>query len=243
MRYAIISDIHGNLPALNVVLQQIDDMQCEQIICLGDIVGYGPFPNECCDLIQERADKVIVGNHDHAAIGQTDISYFNTYARRAIEWTSTMLSEKNKTYLSELPAKVDIENACCVHSTPDEPLEWHYIMSSRDAAVSFHFFEQQMCFIGHSHVPIIAKKDENQQIDVSLLVGSVEWSENDKCIINAGSVGQPRDGNPDACLGIYESSHNRFTLERVEYNISATQQKMREYGLPGFLISRLSWGK
>lgn len=243
MRYAIISDIHSNLPALKVVLERIEDLQCDRVICLGDIVGYGPFPNECCDLIQERADMVIVGNHDHAVIGQTDISYFNTYARRAIEWTRTMLSEMNKNYLFGLPAKVDIEKACCVHSTPEEPLEWHYIMSSRDAAISFNYFEQQVCFIGHSHVPLIAKKNTDQKINVSLLIGTVEWSEDERCIINVGSVGQPRDGNPDACLGVYEPAQNRFTLERIEYEITETQKKMREYSLPGFLISRLSWGK
>lgn len=242
MKYAIISDIHGNLAALEKVFQRIDEKECDRIVCLGDIVGYGPFPNECCDIIQQRADICIIGNHDDAAIGRTSTEYFNKFAKSAIVWTTDELTSKNKEFLNSLPSYIEENNLFFVHAAPIEPLKWNYILTLYDAEDNFHAFEQKACFIGHSHKPVLYTYEDGEfpstepEPQTTLMDGF-------RYIVNVGSVGQPRDYNPHACFGVYNTESNVFQFERVAYNVRETQAAMEEKKLPTFLIERLALGR
>ncbi len=242
MKYAIVSDIHGNLAALQQTLNRIDEQKCDRIVCLGDIVGYGPFPNECCEVIQDRADVCVLGNHDYAVIDLESSESFNRYARSAITWTAAELSEKNKTYLRSLPVQIKEEDILFVHSSPAEPLAWEYVLSLYDAEYAFMRFEQNLCFIGHSHVPIVYSYEDGEFPAIERLP-KVQLFSGFRYIINVGSVGQPRDENRDACFGIYDSEMRTFELQRAPYNIKETQEAMARKGLPAFLIERLAFGR
>ncbi len=241
MRYGFISDIHGNLEALTAVLDDLRDRKIDEIICLGDIVGYGPDPNTCVALVQETARYTVLGNHDSAAIGKTTLQYFNLYARQAIEWTREVLDADAYAYLSSLPLKTIIDDMTLVHSTPKHAEEWDYLFDTRDAIENFGYFRTRLCFIGHSHRPV-AFFHENERYwitaDQTLLI-----QPDMRCIINVGSVGQPRDGDARACYGIYDEDEREFRYIRVPYDIEKTQGKMRKANLPDYLIQRLFVGR
>lgn len=242
MRYAIISDVHSNLEAFKVVLFELERESPDQIIFLGDIIGYGPDPNECIKEIREVADMALVGNHDHAAIGRTDIAYFNPYARDAIEWTMEQLTNGEKAYLSELPLTGEFtsDDIFLVHATPKRPQDWNYIFTLEDVLENFEYFNQRVCFIGHSHVPVIIAMDNSGRIDI--LKDEATIGKDYRYIINVGSVGQPRDGNPDASYAIYDTEDSIVKIKRVSYNYHKTQEKMKRAGLPYYLIERLARG-
>jgi len=241
MRYGFISDIHGNLEALTAVLDDLRDRKIDEIICLGDIVGYGPDPNACVALVQKNTRYALLGNHDSAAIGKTTLQYFNLYARQAIEWTREILDANAYSYLSSLPLKIIIDNMALVHSTPKHPEEWNYLFDTRDAIENFNYFQTRLCFIGHSHRPV-AFFHENERYwivyDQTLLIKS-----DMRCIINVGSVGQPRDGDARACYAIYDEDEGEFRYIRVPYDVEKTQEKMRKANLPDYLIQRLFVGR
>ncbi len=242
MKYAIISDIHGNLEALQSVLADIERREIESIICLGDVVGYGPNPNECVELIREKAEFILAGNHDHAPIGKLDVAYFNPWARTAIEWTRQQLDESSVEFLLSLPLKLEIDGFTVVHSTPHDPEEWNYIITIGDAVKNFPEFKSQVCFIGHSHVPMTISLDE---LDICRVVreNPLHIEKQLRYIINVGSVGQPRDLNPRSSFGIYDTTEKVFELCRVDYDIAKTQNKIRESNLPDFLAERLEVGQ
>lgn len=242
MRVAIYSDVHSNIEAFQAVINDIDRQNVDQKLFLGDIVGYGPNPNECIELLKENSDVVLGGNHDWAAVGLTDDSYFNEYARESMKWTINTLTDENKEYLKALPPDAVLDNFQIAHSTPLEPEEWHYIMSVQDAQENYPVLEKDICFIGHSHQPVIIEfmdginilpiKDMYKQID-----------KNRKYIINVGSVGQPRDSNPDACYLIYEMDTGNIQYRRVEYNVKRVQKRMTRFKLPKYLIERIAVGR
>jgi predicted phosphodiesterase len=242
MKYAIISDIHGNLAALEQVLHCIDAQTCDRIICLGDLVGYGPFPNECVRLVREKAAFTLAGNHDHAVLGLADKNDFNAFAKTAIDWTETALSEESRTFLASLELEKSEEDLLFVHATPFNPADWNYIMTLQEADLNFDYFKNRACFIGHSHIPLtfscngIASTRATRE-------NVVRFEQQTRYIINVGSVGQSRDGNPKAAFGIFDSENNSFELLRVEYDISATQKAMMALNLPKFLIHRLEHGR
>ena len=242
MKYAIISDIHGNLEALQSVLSDIERHGIETIICLGDLVGYGPNPNECVELIRDKADIVLAGNHDHAPVGKLDISYFNPWARTAIEWTREQLAASTVEFLTGLPLKKDVDGFTVVHATPFRPEEWNYIITIGDAIKNFPEFPGQICFIGHSHVPMVISLDDGDVCSV-VRENPVNIKDGLRYIINVGSVGQPRDFNPLACFGIYDDLEKVYELCRVEYDIATTQSKIKESNLPAFLAERLEVGQ
>jgi predicted phosphodiesterase len=239
--YAIISDVHANLEALNAVLKEIEKERIDEILFLGDSVGYGPNPNECIESLRDSTEVILAGNHDWAAIGMTDITYFNPYARAAIEWTEDVLSDENKTFLRELPVAKKLRHGSIllVHSTPKEPEQWHYLSSMWDAYINFHFFTEKICFIGHSHVPAIIEAPPEGEL--RLYPSHVEIKDGHRYIINVGSVGQPRDGNPDAAYVLF--NEDSIEIRRVSYDIVLTQKKMRKAGLPSYLIDRLVVGR
>jgi len=240
MRYAIISDVHSNLEAIEAVLDDITLRGIRDIIFIGDAVGYGPNPNECVALLHDRCRILLAGNHDWASVGLTDIRYFNEYARHAIEWTREVLSEENKFLLKTLLIVYEerVNDMILVHSTPKDPEEWHYILTLWDAELNFDYFTNKFCFVGHSHQPSIIEKVPSGELITYR--GKTGIKEGSRYIVNAGSVGQPRDGDPRACYAVIDDEN--IGIVRIPYDITSVQAKMREERLPAVLVERLSSG-
>lgn len=244
MRTAIISDIHANLDALETVLTDIESKDIDEIVCLGDVVGYGPNPNECITIIKDRCPITLLGNHDAAAMDILSTQNFNINAKIAIEWTERQLSEESRQFLSGLPITKIEGDKTYVHATPYEPRMWYYITSVEEAAFNFQFFSTRFCFVGHTHIPIIISQDSTKKIDVSQeTFFDFNKTGETRFLINVGSVGQPRDRNPHSSYGIFDSEANTFILNRVAYDIKKCQEKMANNKLPDFLIKRLAEGK
>lgn len=242
MKYAIISDIHGNLEALKSVLADIDKKKVKEIICLGDVVGYGPNPNECVELIRKKAKVTLAGNHDYAPLGKLDLSYFNPWARDAIDWTASELTQSSIDFLLGLPLKIELDGFTIVHATPENPDEWDYILTIGDAMKNFPEFANQVCFVGHSHVPLIVVMNESGKYWVENK-NPLKFTKGERYIINVGSVGQPRDLDPKAAYALFDNTTKVYELLRVEYDVAKTQRKIRKAGLPEFLANRLIVGQ
>jgi predicted phosphodiesterase len=242
MRLAVISDVHSNIEALEAVLEDMHKrgITKRNILFLGDAVGYGPNPNECTSIVKKSASVLIAGNHDWGALGLTDINYFNPNARAAIKWTDEALTPENRLILEEfsLVKRMKKDSLFLVHGTPKEPEGWHYLLSLWDAEVNFGQFEERICLLGHSHLPFVMEKLPSGEIVV--LKDKAELSSEHRYIINPGSVGQPRDGNPRASYAIL--TDEAVEIIRIEYDFPKTQGKMRKAGLPAPLIERLSRG-
>ena len=242
MRIAIYSDVHSNLEAFEAVLRDIDRQKVDKKIFLGDIVGYGPNPNECVELLKDNADTMLGGNHDWAAVDKTDASYFNPYARESMLWTKDALTDENREFLKTLSASKVDEEFQLAHSTPFEPEQWHYIMNYQDAQDSYPYLEKDVCFIGHSHQPIIIEFiDGANLMPIRDMYKTLD--KNRKYIINVGSVGQPRDSNPDACYLTIDTKTGDIQYRRVEYEVKRVQKKMTKHKLPKYLIDRIALGR
>jgi len=242
LKWAVFSDIHGNLEAFKAVWDYISKEDIDKIAILGDIVGYGANPKECIDQLRYRADIIVAGNHDFAVTGLTDISNFNYVARTAIEWTIEQLPDVGSAFLSGLPLTSVVNDLTFVHSNPHNPQEWKYLLSLNDARNGFNFFHNRICFVGHSHIPVIFAKDSKGRVSSSK-DHRIELKDGARYIINVGSVGQPRDGNPAAAFGILDTEESVFTINRAPYDIRAAQKKIIEAGLPERLAIRLAAGK
>jgi diadenosine tetraphosphatase ApaH/serine/threonine PP2A family protein phosphatase len=241
MRLAIVSDVHGNLEALQTVLADIDARKPDAIACLGDFVGYGAAPNECIDILRPRIEIAVAGNHDLAACGRIRLGYFNPDAAHAARWTTEALTPANLEYLRELPFSVAWRGVRLVHSSPAEPHEWHYVFSPGDAAFEMEACAEDVCFIGHSHYPgtfelegsiVRYTRDER-----------VEGRPGRRYLVNVPSVGQPRDGDRRAGYLMFDDQSLVFEHVRLEYDIPAAMQRIRAAGLPSFLADRLQWGE
>ncbi|MFQ5715953.1 MAG: metallophosphoesterase family protein, partial [Nitrospinales bacterium] len=226
---------------LGAFLETADTIAHDKKVCLGDMVGYGADPNPCVELIRDRADLILAGNHDYAAVGKTDVSYFNPDAYKACIWTHDELTDDNKEFLRSLPVRKLEGGIFWAHSSPFQPLAWHYIFSAVDGARNFDYFDASVCFVGHTHKPIILQKDPAGQIETCS--GSF-WKlrPGNRYIINAGSIGQPRDGNPDPSFGIYDTESGTIEIRRFSYDRSTARKKILENGLPPFLAERLDLG-
>ena len=237
---ALISDIHGNYAALQMVLKDIEKRGIDTIYCLGDIVGYGARPKECLDKVRKICRAVVAGNHDWGAVGKTDLSRFNSRARKVVLWSAEKLDFEDKKYLSELPLIQNFNEATIVHGTPVEPEMWNYLRYRSMLPAQFAGFECKICFIGHSHVPVIWS-DRGEKIIPN-------WNEplffdsDQRYIVNAGSVGQPRDGDPRACYVIYNDVDSSITFVRLNYDIDAAAKYILKANLPESLASRLYRG-
>jgi diadenosine tetraphosphatase ApaH/serine/threonine PP2A family protein phosphatase len=265
MNFAILADIHANLTALEAVLKDIEDHGgADEIWCLGDIVGYGPDPHECIELLKNRCSVCVAGNHDWAAIGKMDTSYFNPEAAEANFWTSQHLHLEDIHFLESLPLTLVKGDFTLVHGSPRDPI-WEYVLSVAEAEENLKHFQTRYCLIGHSHLPLLfecgkyctlteltpppdsssragRKKvglspDENQTFETRIQLGEK------RLIINPGGVGQPRDNDPRAGYAIYDNEAGVVIIRRVGYDISTTQQKMVEARLPEWLIQRLANGQ
>ena len=241
MRYALISDIHSNLEALNAVLDALLKERIDQYICLGDIVGYAADPNRCTEIIRQVAETTVLGNHDSAAVDGTSIEGFNALARAAISWTTDTLSSKNKKYLESLDTNMVFEGGLVVHSSPSDPTSWRYIFSVDDAKMEFQHFTGRACFVGHSHQPVTFVYSKNRVI-LDTRPG-LDIEDENRYIINVGSVGQPRDLDPRASYAIYDTDQKTVEIKRTEYDIEVVRTKIIKAGLPRFLGERLLAGK
>ena len=243
MLYAILADIHANLTAFEAVLGDIEKKGgVDEIWCLGDIVGYGPDPCRCIELLRQYKHVCVVGNHDLAAIGKMELSYFNPYAAAACQWTAEQLSEDDIEYLKNLPLTLEKGEFLLAHGSPAEPA-LEYVMSASIAARNFEFFQLPYCLVGHTHAPVAYREEEGECIPVSLSPGIGLVLGEKRMIINPGGVGQPRDGDPRAAYAIYDDEGRVFRLYRIEYDIRATQDRMMEAQLPIHLITRLEAGR
>jgi putative phosphoesterase len=236
MQFAIISDIHGNLEALSKALEVIDGIRVDEIICLGDIVGYGPDPDDCVNLIRTRAKVALMGNHDYAVLDTDSTENFNPVAKQAVFWTQANLNAENLEFLKNLPYRHKREDILFVHSTPNNPEEWNYIFHEDDAQEQFPFLDEKVCFVGHTHIPEIFYQDTTTPV-------SADLNRNHKYIINVGSIGQPRDGNHQLSFGVFDTERWQYTPVRADYDVELTARKIRERGLPVFLADRLLRGR
>ena len=241
MRHAILSDIHGNLDALEAVLADVTEVGVDDMVCLGDFVGYGAAPNECISRLRPLIQHAVAGNHDFAACGKIKLGYFNPDAAKAARWTTEHLTEEHLTYLRELPMSVSWNGMYLVHASPVEPEEWHYVFSPADAAFEMEAVTERVCLIGHSHYPGTFELtgsivQYSRQEDVHGDPGS-------RYLINVGSVGQPRDGDPRAAWLLFDDDRFAFEHRRVTYDIPAAMQRIRDAGLPPYLADRLQWGE
>lgn len=243
MRYAIIADIHSNLTAFKAVLADIERRGgADELWCLGDIVGYGPEPHECIELLRQNKHVCVAGNHDLAAIGRINTSDFNHDAAIACRWTTRQLNLEDVRYLEGLPLVMERDGFTLVHGSPREPI-WEYVISVSSARESFTRFESQFCLVGHSHVPLVFRYSEiGDCILGPFSANSGIFLGKERLIINPGGLGQPRDGDPRASYAIYDRDANMVRLYRVAYDIYATQDKMVKNELPVHLVARLSYG-
>ena len=244
MRYAVLSDVHGNLEALEIVLADVRRGRPDVCLCLGDTVGYGPDPNECVERIRGLAGPVIAGNHDLAAIGALDISVFTPLARQAIEWTMGVVSEDTRRWLVTLPDRLVIDDFLAVHGSPRDPFE-EYILDLPTSLAIFSEHAFSLCLVGHSHVPgtFILEADGTVSARVLPAGESVPLARSSRYIVNVGSVGQPRDGDPRASYLLLDTETRTVTLQRLPYPFAATQAKMTARGLPIQLAQRLALGR
>lgn len=242
MRIAIISDVHANLEALQAVTHDIENSNVERVFFIGDAVGYGADPNKCIKLISDLCEIKLLGNHDYVALGLENPKHFNVVAKQSIFWTRKALNRKAIERISDFEMEASFLDYYFVHATPDNPSEWNYLLTSEDAERNFDFFSQNYCFVGHSHLPIIYCRQPDGTVDIRES-DSFEAKPDCRYIINVGSVGQPRDGNKDACYLIADTDTNSFKYRRVPYDLKKAQGKMRKAQLPEFLITRLASGK
>jgi diadenosine tetraphosphatase ApaH/serine/threonine PP2A family protein phosphatase len=244
MRYLIFSDLHSNLESLQSFSEIIDTIEHDKKVFLGDLVGYGADPNACVNWVRENADLVLGGNHDYAVVGKTELTYMNPYAYQACLWTRQELTPENKEFLVGLPSEIVEDGVHWVHSSPFEPEQWHYVVSSQDGEINFDHFSTQLCFLGHSHRPVVIEQEQGQggAITDSISPVKCELKPDHRYIVNVGSLGQPRDGNPKPAFVIYDSILRIIEFQRYKYDIAATQRKILDCGLPPYLAERLEKG-
>lgn len=240
MRYGIIADIHGNLDALEVVLKDIKEQQCTHVVCLGDIVGYGANPKECLDIIRAMNIPTVKGNHDEYIGVDENPDGFNDAAAEAVTWSRAQLTEDDRKYLRELKYFRLVANFSIVHATLDAPGRWGYVFDKLEAASSFTYQNTQVCFFGHTHVPVAFIRDTGVR---GGKYSRFRVEPGRKYFVNVGSVGQPRDGDPRAAYVVYDIPQQTIELRRLDYDIAAAQKKIRAAGLPERLADRLEHGR
>ncbi len=241
MHVLVISDIHANLSALEAVLSAA--RRYDAVWCLGDIVGYGPDPNECVEIIQSLPNLIhLTGNHDAATLGNINLEAFNRDARISAQWTKSVLSANSMQFLRLAKEKEIIENVCLVHGSPRNPV-WEYLLDTYTASINFEHFETDICFVGHTHQPTIyVESDGPRKAIWKYLAPGEVYKINGRTILNPGSVGQPRDHDPRASFALYDTEQKAWRLMRVDYDVSKVQQRIIDKGLPRRHALRLKQG-
>jgi predicted phosphodiesterase len=240
MRFAIFSDIHANLEALEAVLADARENKCTDFVCLGDVVGYNANPHECVERIREIDCPIVKGNHDEQASLVESSRDFNEMAEAAIQWTRDNLSDPDKEWLRALKLQCQVRDFTIVHATLDTPEQWGYVFNNLDAAASFTYQHTTVCFFGHTHVPMAFARDEGVQRQP---LNQLQIDPSTKYFINPGSVGQPRDTDWRAAYCIYHIDSGVVEERRVEYDLATAQKKIIDAGLPRLLAERLAVGR
>jgi len=242
LRYGVFGDIHGNLPALQAVLKAYESEAIDTFICTGDLVGYGAFPKECVDITRDTCEHIVAGNHDFAVCEKLSLEFFNSYAKSAVLWTREALTEEDLEYLRNLPLVVPVdEDTTLAHATIYDSHAFDYIQTQYDAHLSLQELQTTCGFVGHSHIPIT----------FYLRDGAVSWTmetvidleQNEKVLVNVGSVGQPRDENPQAAYAIFDTDERKIWIKRIDYDIDAAVAAIEKNNLPRILGERLRLGK
>ena len=241
MRVAVISDIHANLHALEAVLAEIDREAPDELWCLGDLVGYGARPNECCRLVRERSDLCLVGNHDLVALGTLGIEDFNPEAAVAARWTRDALDEDSRSYLTSLRSSAAPEHAQLFHASARDPV-WEYVLTDEAATATLLLTTAPVVLVGHSHIALAVSLGD-RLVQGGLAPAGTTKELDRRWLLNPGSVGQPRDGDPDAAWLLLDFEARFASFRRVAYPIQETQRELRDAGLPEALASRLAVGQ
>jgi predicted phosphodiesterase len=241
MRVAVISDVHANYHALEAVLEQIEAARVDAVWCLGDTVGYGPRPNECCERVEARADRSLVGNHDLVALGELNVSDFNDEAAAAAVWTSSVLTPESRVFLESLRPVGQAEGVDLYHASARDPV-WEYVLTEEAARATFALSSAPLILVGHSHVALALTLD-GDNVAGGLAPAGTEADLNGRWLLNPGSVGQPRDGDPRAAWLLLDLERRFAAFHRVPYPIEDTQSEMRQRGLPRALATRLERGE
>jgi diadenosine tetraphosphatase ApaH/serine/threonine PP2A family protein phosphatase len=240
MRIAVLSDIHSNLPALDAILADLGSV--DAVWHLGDVVGYGPHPDEVVARLREVGAVGVRGNHDEAVLGDLEVDWFNPAARAAVEWTARRIAPPTRAWLAALPERLEIDDMTLVHGSPRDPT-WEYITTTPGARANLAAFATPYCLHGHTHVPVVWREDDGR-VDA---LGPSDRSElaldERRLLVNPGSVGQPRDGDPRASALVVDTEARIVTWHRVGYPIRATQRDIRAAGLPAWLADRLAFGQ
>ena len=239
MRVLVISDIHANLLALEAVLK--DAGKVDAVWCLGDLVGYGPYPAECVARVRDLPELTcLMGNHDAAALGLIDLDTFNRDARTSATWTKEALDAEALDFLRALPERAQLDGVTLAHGSPRNPI-WEYLLDAYTAADNFYYFDTGLCLTGHSHLPLMYHMEE-RILSWGMLSSDGPLQVRERMILNPGSVGQPRDSDPRASYAIYLPEEQIWHLHRVEYDIPSVQEKILQLGLPKRHASRLEQG-
>lgn len=241
MRVAVISDVHANYHALEAVLEEIDAAHVDAVWCLGDTVGYGPRPNDCCESVERRADVCLVGNHDLVVLGELTVSDFNDEAAAAALWTSQVLTQPSRTFLESLKPAGEANGADLFHASARDPV-WEYILTEEAARATLELSSADLVLVGHSHVALALTLDDDG-VSGGLASGGAEYELDGRWLLNPGSVGQPRDGDARAAWLLLDLQRRFASFRRVAYSIEETQSEMRERGLPRALAARLEHGE
>jgi diadenosine tetraphosphatase ApaH/serine/threonine PP2A family protein phosphatase len=238
MLYAIISDVHANLEALTVCLDELDKIKPDRIVCLGDLVDYCAQPNEIVEIIKSKCDVVILGNHDEGQFNYGIVEGFSEKAYASSCHTRTVINAEHIEYFKTLPYTHSENDLLFVHGSPRIPEMYQYIFSEESAEINFKHFTEKVCFIGHSHLPVVFE-DNGKQIQT---VKPGKLNPENKYIINVGSVGQPRDGNPKLSFGLFDTEKFEYKNIRLDYDIKSASEKIKKEGLPEKLAMRLYEG-
>ena len=241
MKVLVMSDIHSNRTALEAVLESAGPVGA--IWCLGDVIGYGPDPNDCISIIRDLPNLICLrGNHDSAVIGLTEKGKFNLSAQVVLEWTADQLNPVHRQYLQSLSPQAEVDQVTLVHASPRDPV-WEYIMDVYTATANFEYFSTPYCFVGHSHLPVLYYvKGRKELANVTFVYPGDTTKLPENSIVNPGSVGQPRDHDPRAAFTIYDTEEHTWTQHRVPYDIAEVQARMTQAGLPIEYIQRLDLG-
>jgi len=240
MKFAIIADIHANLEALQVVMEDTREQKCTHYACLGDVVGYNANPKECLDIIRKMGMPCVKGNHDEYCSIEADLEGFNPHAAEAVGWTRLQLTEEDRKWLRDLKYIRLVTSFTIVHSTLDSPDRWGYVFDKLAAAASFAYQNTPICFFGHTHVPVAFVRDAVVR-GGTYSKFKLEQGKND--FVNVGAGGQPRDNNPKSAYVVYDTLEATIELRRLDYDIAAAQKKILAAGLPARLAERLAYGR
>lgn len=244
MKYGILGDIHANLSALKTVLECMTSEGMDCLLSVGDVVGYGAAPGECISLLREHDVDVVQGNHDRASVGLKDAQYFNPAARAAVEWTGDQLSRLDRSWLTDLPPVRTYDHALLTHASLFAPERFDYVFDPEEAEPSLDIMSRPVCFVGHTHLPCAFVRTAHDPVHTAFSPDTFfDLSEIDVAMVNVGSVGQPRDGDPRAAFAIFDSDARTLRIERVTYDVEREAARITAAGLPESLASRLFLGR